>query len=200
MPRRGGYTEDEDNFIRSHYLTMRSRDIGVALGRPERSIAGRIATLGLHRFRTIPFSPEEDEAIRNGFGRPSTDIAKRLGRAPSVIRTRARRLGLGRWKRGYKDFRGYKVVALADGARRIPEHRFILAGTLGRELDPNEFVHHINFNKRDNRVENLHLCVGIAAHSRTHYSLYKLVPLLLDCGYIRFNRAEGIYEICETDK
>lgn len=46
----------------------------------------------------------------------------------------------------YKDVNNY-----------VYEHRLIMEQYLGRYLDPKEEIHHINGNKKDNRIENLQL-------------------------------------------
>lgn len=65
----------------------------------------------------------------------------------------------GQW---YVNNRGY-VVRLAaphkagEKRRTESQHRVVMAEHLGRNLFPEENVHHINGDKLDNRVENLEL-------------------------------------------
>lgn len=205
------YSASDDSFLRANYLAMSSRDLGSHLERSEGSIGDRLGKLGLRRFRTVAFAPAEDAVIRTAFQhRSSVDVGKELGRDPGVIRLRARRLGLGMWKRPYKDIqdgpgrRIYKVARidkLSNGQyRRVPEHRDIIERHIGRRLTSNERVHHINCVKRDNRIENLHLFASDAGHSRAHHSLAALIPALLECGLVEFDRVGGVYRLCETSK
>ena len=71
-----------------------------------------------------------------------------------------------RWKGGrYKYNKGYIMVWIDEtspfyemvqkGTRRIQEHRLVMAQHLKRCLNLSEYIHHINWIKDDNRIENL---------------------------------------------
>ena len=71
----------------------------------------------------------------------------------------------GRGK-GWVDQSGYRKIF--DNTK---EHRYIMGQYLGRKLNINELVHHINGNKIDNRIENLKIMTRIQ-HTK-HHKLWK---------------------------
>ena len=65
---------------------------------------------------------------------------------------------------------GYKIMQV--GNRRIPEHRYIMEQYIGRKLNRNEVIHHVNENKLDNRIENLVL-MSNEKHTSLHSNKYR---------------------------
>ncbi len=60
----------------------------------------------------------------------------------------------------------YKRIKLSDGSTR-DQHRLVMEAHLSRRLFPNEVVHHINEDKKDNRLENLEV-MPIREHVQLH--------------------------------
>ena len=79
--------------------------------------------------------------------------------------TIARGPGSRRWNGGIVGRRGYILIYAPDhpsgnSGKYQLEHRLVMEGMLGRILEKNEYVHHKNGMKDDNRPENLELWVG----------------------------------------
>lgn len=60
-------------------------------------------------------------------------------------------------------------------------HRAVMTEAIGRPLKRNEYVHHKNGNKRDNRLENLEIMSPLD-HNRHHFAKYPLTKKCVVCG------------------
>ena len=109
-------------------------------------------------------------------------LAKHFGCSKAVIERRRKLWGLPEKRTGPK--RGERHPEWRGGRRKVgrywyiyspnhphttkqryvAEHRLVMEETLGRFLDPQEVVHHINNDPQDNRPENLELFASNAAH------------------------------------
>jgi len=50
----------------------------------------------------------------------------------------------------------------------VAKHRLVMEEFLGRELDPNEVVHHEDGNRQNNCIENLKLFPNLSEHMKYH--------------------------------
>lgn len=80
----------------------------------------------------------------------------------------------GHWRGGHRlSSDGYMMILCPehpykDSGGYVFEHRLVMEEKLGRYLTEKEVVHHKNYNKTDNRIENLDLFPNQKAHAAWH--------------------------------
>ena len=71
----------------------------------------------------------------------------------------------------------------------------VMEQKIGRKLLPGESVHHINFDKTDNRIENLFLVSSMTQHKNLEATLHKIIKTLIEKDLIRFDAVKECYEL-----
>lgn len=65
-------------------------------------------------------------------------------------------------------------------------HRKIVEDNIGRELSRDEIVHHIDCDKTNNAIKNLHVCKGQSEHQLLHRQLERIAGEFVRRGLILF--------------
>ena len=86
----------------------------------------------------------------------------------------------------------------ADSQNYVMEHRLVMEECLGRYLGPNEYVHHENGIKADNRIENLRIVNGRSKHAKLHpeniRKAFKHSPTTFKKGYTPWTKGRKLSE------
>ena len=115
------------------------------------------------------WTDEENKIIKEQFKYGGSKTVQELlpNRAITAIQKQAQKLGI---KQGYKFFQvskeGYICIRPRHGELYYL-HRLIMEEKLGRRLNSNELVHHIDGNKMNNHPNNLEL-TNRSEHINTH--------------------------------
>ena len=97
------------------------------------------------------------------------------------------RLDKRKYGHGYITKQGYHL--LFDGEKYVPAHRLAFP-----DLPADQVVHYIDGDKLNNQTSNL-IPLSKQAHRELHGQLEQLSYLLIQCGFIEFDRSSNMYRL-----
>jgi hypothetical protein len=187
-------------------------EIAKRLGVAYDNVQSQAHKLGVRR--TTPFAPIDDNVLISEYCSELhgvSEIANDHHYFHSGIRRRLKELGLLRTRaesyvareerkarqtgRIYPSCGNYPLIKIPDGhitrntsmrSGFAMKHIITMEQKLGRPLTGNEKVHHIDFDKRNCTIDNLHLCESNSAHANVPHSLDEVDRFLFKKGVIVF--------------
>lgn len=185
---------DEEKFLREN-PDMPAVEIVKHIDRSPQSVRTWRRKLGLPRYQEHKrWTRGEIELVKANLQRPLAEIHALLpGRSPASINAKVDALGRRRLRRKGHTYRGGYKYILRQGGGKIEEHRLVAEQKIGRPLQRNEVVHHINHIRHDNNPENLDVLESGSVHARITRSVNGLVKGLLEGSAIGYDRDEHSY-------
>lgn len=157
-----------DPYLKEHYLTEKATDIAKKFNMKPFQIRDRAnKVLGLCKQPKHKWTVQEKAYVLDNYEKlGAVPIANTLNLSVFSVQKMAQELGVQYVpKDAYICSQGYKMIGKSKN--RKAEHRQVMEEYLGRELSPNEIVHHIDGNKLNNDISNLVLTTR-ADHLKTH--------------------------------
>jgi len=196
------HTDKQLDYIRRQYKNLHCKEMALRLGIKEkavRHILNKRLGIKLRDSGKLSKAWREDEIeILSNPDHTDYEKVKLLPeRTDAAVRVQRRR-------RGFKSkavvfnrkFQSYGYVFIRKNNGYVRRCRDVAETSIGRKLESNEVVHHINGRKSDDRADNLWVC-SRSEHSVLHSQTMELIHALMEMGIIEFDRTEGEYVLCQ---
>ena len=130
-------------------------------------------------------------------------LCRKCGKNETMRFARQKRIEKWQGRVGEKiiDSQGYVAIYMGDThpyrksyGGRIREHVVVMENHIGRELQKDERVHHIDGDKTNNALDNLDLCTA-PEHNNCHGKMEQIVFELYKRGWVTYDRTTKTYSL-----
>lgn len=206
--KRTWWSEKELDYLRKSAKEKSVEEISNYLQRTPKAVRNRLEMIGisLRDLKNIKFeswSEEEDNFLKSNYHLMTVkELQQHLDRTEKAIRSRKNTLGLNNKYGKLRELRGKEYYINSDGyylaydkehKKYNGSHRVIYEEHYGIKLKSNQYIHHIDGNKKNNKIENLLLCNGCKEHTLIHKQLETISYQLIQEGYILFDKEKKQY-------
>lgn len=169
--------DEVEKFFMENMDKMSNREIAKRFDIMPDTLSKHMRKKGFSRFERKPWTKEEEDFIRNNYPRFGGPFcSEHLDRPITSVNKKASELrALYKPKDTYVMVNGYRVLGKSDNRKLA--HRKVMEEKLGRELTPDEIVHHKDENKLNNHPDNLELMTRAEhlAHHRPQFRKQKRI-------------------------
>lgn len=168
MARRKVWTDEEDKFLIKHWGTKTIDELVSEMERHRLTILKKAKELGLREPRSKKWTEKEIKYLETNYKTKTAEqIAEDLNRSVWSVRKSIQQLNIKKgWTYRRVDKDGYIEIVLGSSIKE-KEHRLVYSEFLGRKLGFKEYIHHIDFNKQNNDIENL-ILLSPSLHNSLH--------------------------------
>ena len=194
------WNDDEIKYIQVNHTKISVKEMAVQLGRTPKSIRRKCDSIGIK----LPYvgcgrwNNNTIKTLETLFFNGESDIliSEKTGHSVKAVVAKRAKLRLLRIPRrddgfSYLDSDGYYKIY--KNGKRCFHHVIIAEEAIGRRVSQKEKVHHINFEKTDNQVDNLLICTDRSEHFKLHFQPMTLIKTLIERNIINFDKTKREY-------
>lgn len=141
-------------YIEEHINNKTYKEMAEDLNIPYQPLRDYARRQGFRKYRNVNWTSEMINYMQEHYKDGARPIADKFNISITAVNKKAQELELKyEPKDEYICSQGYKMIGKTNN--RKAEHRIVMEKYLGRELNSNEIVHHIDGDKLNNDVSNL---------------------------------------------
>ena len=202
------WKQEELNYLIENSKEKSVKEIALKLDRSEKAVRNRLSILNISLIdvKKIQFkiwTQEEIDFLKNNYFKYTVkELSEILQRTESSITGKKFELNLNNkyekikengGKVYFQNGREYYLYYDKKSNKLTAYHRKKYEEYYNIKLKKENKIHHIDGNKKNNKMSNLFLCEDTSHHRKIHCQLQKISYELIREGIIQFDKEKGLY-------